>query len=66
MSSETQHTLNPTCPHCGKVDFDWWEFDDLRNDGDATTVECGRCEKPYHIKMSVSVSFCTEKVDHEQ
>ena len=58
---DTAWTDNPVCPHCGDEEEDWSEYDGLRGDGSEIETDCGSCEKPFRITMSVSYSFFTEK-----
>jgi len=62
---DTEYTTAPVCPHCGHRDYDWWDGSDLQNDGDQSDTECGSCEEPMRIIMTVDVSFCSEKRDVE-
>jgi len=42
--ADTEWTEEITCPHCGYVEHDAWEF--IGND-ETGEQECGSCGKPY-------------------
>lgn len=52
---DTEHTSEVVCPHCGKAQSDSWEFKDSED------VECGSCEKPFHVERHTSVTYTTTK-----
>ncbi len=60
-SFDTIWTHFPVCPHCGEEDFDWWDGQPQRWDGDEWQVDCGWCNKEYSIIMSISTLFWTRK-----
>lgn len=55
MSDETHYGNFPKCPHCGHEDHDAWEMG--MDDDDVEDVECGHCDKPYRVSMSVSITY---------
>lgn len=52
----TDWTDHPTCPFCGYVERDWFEWGS-DEDGENS---CGRCDKPYLWSRHVSVNFSTK------
>ncbi len=50
------HTRLITCPHCGYMEKDSWEFG-----GDDGPAECPRCEKRFHVAVHISVTYSTRK-----
>lgn len=53
---------NITCPHCGFVYEDSWEFE-LDQD-DLEEFECGNddeCGKTFFVKMDVEVTYSSQK-----
>ena len=55
---ETDYTDWPTCPKCGHVHCDAWEWHD--NDGE-TECEAG-CGQVFEYSRNVSVSYSTKRV----
>lgn len=51
----------PKCPYCGYDDRDF-ETDnrEVQYDGDETSHDCPKCDKKYHVTLSVSFSYTTE------
>lgn len=46
-----------TCPWCGYVDTDSWEFDDEYDD----KYECLRCGKPFVLEKLVEVTYTSRR-----
>lgn len=55
----------PKCPHCGYIDYDYWEWAyDLQEGYDEANWEedeCMSCEKKYEIAHMVTHSWSTRK-----
>ena len=57
---DTDWTTFPVCPYCGEQDQDWWDgLGCSMGDGDSWEVDCGFCDEPYVVTMSVSTHFST-------
>ena len=57
-------TDSPECPHCRKVDRDWWDgISSAVGDGACWTANCGTCGNDYKLTLHTSYSFTTEKDD---
>jgi transcription elongation factor Elf1 len=50
-----QYENEITCPYCLHKDQDSWDYH--MEDGDVIEIECGKCEKPFEVSMSVSISY---------
>jgi hypothetical protein len=51
------------CPHCGALDEERCDYpESLRHDGDTSETDCGVCEKPMRVTLSVSYTYSTEPV----
>lgn len=59
--TDTEHTDNPVCPHCGHVDLDAWEIDFGGTEG-TTEVLCGACGEEYSCSRYVTVYYHTKKI----
>ena len=59
---DTDYTREITCPYCGYVFSDSWEYGpgDLEWDED---IDCGRCEKTFHASKTVSIDYSTRKME---
>lgn len=44
-----------TCPFC--LHERWDDLYDISSDGQTTVVECGACERKFHVRVSVSVTY---------
>ncbi len=51
---DTKYTREITCPHCGYVESDSYEF----NDGE---YECGECGASYEVERIITVEYTTYK-----
>lgn len=58
-SLKTERTEYPVCPHCGEYEYEFWDWDGLRDDGDSTEIYCGKCEKDYFVQLHLEHSFTT-------
>lgn len=54
---ETTDECHATCPWCGYVHVDSWEFPD------SSDQECHSCNKPIHVYRRVVVTYATSKVE---
>lgn len=61
MAEERYAEEYPVCPHCGRVDRDWWDVSPPRriSDGAEWETECGTCEKTYIVRVHEHISFDT-------
>jgi len=51
------------CPYCGDVDYECTDYpDDLKQDGDSTTVTCGGCGKDHNVIISISIAYLSEPI----
>ena len=54
------HGSDPVCPLCGAATI---YGGDLRmEDGDEATVDCGRCEKPFVVRLVVSYDYYSRPI----
>ncbi len=51
---DTKYTREITCPHCGYVESDSYEF----SEGE---YECGECGESYEVERIVTVEYSTYK-----
>lgn len=61
---KTDNTDVPTCPHCGRRHFDYWEWGWSREeyrDGGEKPVECKACGKPFTVTLHIRHEFSTRK-----
>lgn len=43
-----------TCPYCGWIEFDSWEYDAT---DEPETIECGRCSREFDFLKTVTVTY---------
>lgn len=55
---DTEFTDHPTCPYCGHVDRDAWEWDD--NGEDFKDHECVSCGFLFDAQKHVTVRWSTK------
>ena len=48
------------CPYCGWIDQNTWECG--MGDEDSDDVDCGSCEKTFHVLCSVERTFECSKI----
>jgi hypothetical protein len=58
---DTEFTDGITCPHCGHVFGDSWEYGDLT----CEEIECEACEKPFIATTHTKTTYCTRKDDDD-
>lgn len=56
--SENINADQITCPYCGWVDNDSWEF----VSDEEETMECPDCEKTFNVSRQLEVSYITSKI----
>lgn len=62
MAIETKLQDVPTCPHCGYVHDDAWEWNFGPGlEGTSEDRRCDRCDEAFDCKRSVSVYYTTTK-----
>lgn len=44
-----------TCPFC--LHERWDDLYDLMSDGQQTVIECGKCDREFHVRTEVTVNF---------
>ena len=54
---EVLHAPSITCPYCGYVDKDSWEY--RLSDGDSIIVDCSHCDKEFEVFCHVNVTYCS-------
>jgi transcription elongation factor Elf1 len=59
---DTSHTENITCPYCGHVDRDSWEWGGESDDGTVGFAICGKCDKQFAVVKDIEVTYSTRKV----
>jgi len=57
MTLNTQFEPHITCPYCGYVFTDSWEYD---VDGE---VECEACERTFFLTIDTTITYSTLKID---
>lgn len=46
------------CPYCGHVDYDSCDYpNELKQDGDDTTVTCNSCGRDHNVIISISIAY---------
>ena len=60
--SDTLFEKAITCPYCGYVYKDSWDFLDGRTE-ETDEVECGECMKVFYTTAEVSISYSTWKIE---
>jgi hypothetical protein len=66
LEIELFHNREPTCPHCGHGEADWWEHGDDIKDGNDFKIECGSCEKEFEVTVCIETTFTTTKPKEAQ
>lgn len=56
FDGDTDFESEVTCPWCGYVHSDSWEYPDVDNE-----FECSDCENKFEMERNVSVSYSTSK-----
>lgn len=60
---DTERTDEITCPHCGHVHIDSWEWDSgngMGAEGDGEE-DCAACDEPMIVSRHVTVTYSTKK-----
>lgn len=57
-------TTYPVCPYCGYLDRDSWKLPFVGIE-DTTTSKCIGCEMEYQVERNISVSYSTQKLNHQ-
>ena len=62
-NKEINHTCTDeiTCPYCGHVESDSWEY--TEDEGDA---ECGTCGKEFHYCRNITIDYSTDKIEKKE
>lgn len=50
---------NLTCPKCGFVHEDWWEYLDPVDDDADFDMRCQNCDTEFYVEVRVSRTFNT-------
>ena len=59
---DTNCTDEITCPYCGHVFSDSWEY----NDQNSTEQECHSCGKTFFLEVDFKVTYTTDKMEKEE
>lgn len=59
MEIDCNYTDLITCPYCGSVWEDSWEF------GDSDTIHCDDCENDFWFEANYSVTYSSVKIEQE-
>ena len=54
---EYRNEDNITCPYCGHVDEQSWEFG-----GESGDCTCTECDKEFHVEIETSITYSTSRV----
>lgn len=60
MTLATYSTIAPVCPYCQREQS---HDGGSLYDEDLTELECGHCEKPFHVSVYHSTSWTCDPID---